>query len=179
MQQHARRLAFVIGAFAAVVNPGLACDQGGDDYEFGQQELEATVVGTWRVAIGDESWTVALMPAPAPAKTASALPLVRPAAACGNRAFYRSAAACVDSTSLSLVGTATAAEPGAAPKPVTGGFTVEGKRFTNGQLGLTLPDKRTIYALVDRTGKTSMLSYAVPGRPGEPQMKVEVERLSR
>src|SRR5262245_9414704 len=146
-----QKITIVVGLLAFLVNPGFGCSE--DDFGFGEQEMRAVVEGPWRVTAPDETFVVELRAAAKTAMSADPPGWIRAANACGDRDFFSSAGACVEATTLHLVGTVAATSAGSGN--VTGSFRVLGRQLAPGLLELALPDGGTLSASMVDTVKTS------------------------
>ncbi len=157
-----KRATILCGLVAFLVNPGFGCGPLGD-FEYGEAELRAAVEGSWEAKIPDEGGerTVAFTLAPAPppagagAASASGPAVIRPAAACDSRDFYRSAAACIETATLHLAGRVGAADGALADTAVSGFFMSSGKTYDGGSLTVKFVDGSQIVARID--GKNALI----------------------
>jgi hypothetical protein len=102
------------------------------EFEFGADEMKNAVTGDWVGSFKPEGatatdLTVHLDYAP---------PTAQPA--CGNREL--SHPLCLDISTIKLTGTLTTADAKYSNAAVTGYFTVDGTKLTNGTLEMKLPD---------------------------------------
>jgi hypothetical protein len=170
------RAASLIGLIVFLVNPGMGCSA--DEFGFGQEEMRAAAAGTWRVTGPGINATFTLDAAVGVSRTAQASSLIRSALACGNREFFRGAAACVDVSVLHLEGKIVESSPGFQRTAVTGAFRVYGKDLRPGYLEVVLPDGSKLgVSMVDATGATFVGTLSRGS--GEESVSFTMERLSR
>src|SRR5262245_26724183 len=101
-------VAVMLGLAVAILNPLAACSLLGG-FDFGAKEMRAAVEGTWTVTspAGEDAPAVAYtitirQGTGAERKPSAAGGLVAPAAACGDRSFVATAAACLDTSRMPL-----------------------------------------------------------------------------
>ncbi|MCG5055436.1 MAG: hypothetical protein KA712_20920 [Myxococcales bacterium] len=131
----------LLGAFVAfVINPNFGCVSGAG-HDFGQEEMQDMVVGTWKLRGEGFAMTFALRPALGPTERAAApTPFIRGAYACDNRDFYQSASACIDVSTFHLEGELLTSDVEFASNDLKGTFRILGQRVIPGELELMLPD---------------------------------------
>ncbi len=141
-------LTLLAGAFFFIVNPALltGCE---DPYQFGQKEMSAKLekLQTTEYMVQDSPFVVKITMAAGKSvkKTMDFdrdIAIFSSATACGTRSFVAPAAACVDSTEMSLKGSFSLLERAADGStkaiaedvPVLGMYTVNGKTLNNGMV---------------------------------------------
>jgi uncharacterized cupin superfamily protein len=138
-----RKIAVVLGALMFLLNPNLACDDGGPQFQYGEAEMRAAVEGNWQVTFTASNGTqtqVTLRIEEGTGTQTSLRPggLVRAAYACGSRTFVRSAAACVDGSTMPLAVTVVAGDSTYANATWSGTFDVPSTVFASGSGMLNL-----------------------------------------
>jgi hypothetical protein len=144
-----RKLSWLFLAAFFFLNPGFACGPGEAEYQYGAAEMRAAIEGEWALTItptggAAEDYVVTLKQATSATASASGprtRSLVRAAHACGNRTLFASANACVDSTDMPLTVALGAGSPPVTGTP-TASFNVRSLTFTQGELYLTLGERR-------------------------------------
>jgi enamine deaminase RidA (YjgF/YER057c/UK114 family) len=165
-----RKIAVAFGVLMFLLNPNLACDDGGPQFQYGEAEMRAAVEGSWLVTFtasdGTSTQVTLRIEEGTGAQTSFESPgLVRSAYACGSRTFVKSAAACLD-VSLMPLGVAVVAGDGAyASATWSGSFVVGSTVFVSGQLGLSfgnlylqanvLPDGSVASAYLNRASDSA------------------------
>lgn len=158
---------------ASALNPGylVGCVMGDDDdpgFEYGADDLAALLKeanGTHFVKKDGVEWRIDLSVAPATKPTSANLgPGVWSATAhaCGNRTLYTSAQACVDSSSMPVIGTVKLVGHDAEASHVikSGELTVLGLKLTSAQLYLRAGDAAVALSSSDgQTFDTVQLSW--------------------
>lgn len=153
----------LLGLAALVLNPFVACSHE-PPWRFGANELRAAIEGTWTVTVparGPDdpalTYTVHIRQGDGSTRDqrASASSLVTPAAACGDRSFVRTAAACMDRTEMPLDVQIVA---GPLRGETRGALEVVGRSFLHGRVELTLGASR-LTALVSPEGDTSEVMF--------------------
>lgn len=177
-----RGLGWVLPVALFFVNPSFGCSSTADDSEFqyGSEELRSAVEGQWALTISPKSGeplevTLRVEQAGA-APTAKRLlddGLLRAAHACENRTLIRSAAACVQSTSMPLSVNFVSGDAWFATQQLTGSFDVHSLIFSQGYLGLSLGPQMVV-ALVDPDGAVIEATLAPASAPGT----VSLRRIS-
>lgn len=145
MQSAARIAIVVLGLGTFLLNPSFGCISGEEEWDYDREDLQAAVVGTWKVTTPDGEALLVLAPAPAASATGAAKTFVKSAFACGDRSFYKSAAACISSSSLALTGQISGSQTPPGNNSVRGQFRVYGLKFTQGRVELMLPEGKQLF----------------------------------
>jgi hypothetical protein len=140
-----RRISVVFATLMFLLNPNLACDDG-PQFQYGETEMRAAVVGNWQVALTDPTGTTQLTlrieQGAGPQASWRPNGLVRSAHACGTRTFVKSAAACMDISEMPLSVTVVGGNGAYANESWSGKFEVMSLVFSQGQLHLTFGNLR-------------------------------------
>jgi hypothetical protein len=131
---------------ALVLNPFYACT-GDREFTFSATEMAAAVEGTWMLTTADRSY-IFHIEAASEAKQHSSASLVPSAHACGSRTLVKSAAACLDTTTMPVVVKLSGATS-------DGVFRVHGTRFEDGELVIEVAD-HAVHARVNADGTASV-----------------------
>ena len=142
-----RNLLWLVPVAFFFLNPSLGC-VGPDEpeYQYGAAEMQAAIAGTWTFSItpnGGEAAAVTVQldeadHVPAPTTQASRRSLIRAAHACGSRTLVKSAAACIDVSSMPLAITFVSGDPTLMNVPLSGVFRVSGTTFQAGSLEMDI-----------------------------------------
>jgi hypothetical protein len=142
-----RRLAWAIPVALFLLDPSFACGPAEPQYQYGAAEMRAAVEGTWSFTILPDGATTPVQVTVQIAQAASApgaqarargRGLVRAAHACGNRTLVKSAAACIDSTTMPLEVRYLAGDASFATAALSGTFEVMSLVFETGSTRLEL-----------------------------------------
>jgi len=179
-----RSLAALAFPLALVVNPAFLF--AGCGFRFGEKEAIALVDAagahrTYRFTSDAETFeaTLDLTQATRPTELTRATPLVRSARACGNRTFVKSAAACLDVTTVPVEGKVHLARvlPTAGPvveRSVRGNVEIFGTSLRRASLFLFTPERDT-FDLGSDDARTFALS-AVSFSPAAGEKRVTYRR---
>jgi hypothetical protein len=145
-----RRLAWLLPLAFFFLNPAFACGPSDEpEYHFGAPAMTFAVEGNWTFTITPEGGaapqTVTVRVEQASSAdggaTTAAAPrrsLIRAAHACGGRTLVKSAAACIDFTTMPLAVSVVSGDPYFSRTTPTGTFLVYGYEFSQGTLFLTV-----------------------------------------
>jgi len=144
-----------VGAF--LVNPFVAC--GDVAFQYGEAEMRAAVVGTWRLTLpGGQpqviTFTIEQATSATQTHSTNERGLISSAAACGHRTFVKSAEACLDTSDMPL----TMIAIGDSRPTLRGRFVVTGTTFKNGLLEIQIGDTTSVTAEISKTGKVTTVS---------------------
>jgi phage tail sheath gpL-like len=131
---------------ALVLNPFYACVPE-PSFQFTANEMAAAIEGTWTLTLEDRSYIFHIEAASA-RRQHSRASLVPSAHACGKRTVVKSAAACVDTTTLPVVVNVSGSTS-------DGEFRVHGTRFVEGELVIDVADHR-VHARVNADGTATV-----------------------
>jgi hypothetical protein len=138
-----RKIAMVLGALMFLLNPNLACDDGGPQFQYGEAEMRAAIEGNWLVTFTARDGTstqvtLRIEEGTGPQTSYQTGGLVRSAYACGTRTFVKSAAACVDGSQMPLTVAVVAGDSVYASATWSGDFIVMSTVFVSGSGMLSL-----------------------------------------
>lgn len=172
-----RVAAWAVAAAVLVGNPLFGL--GAEEPHFGAKELRAAVEGTWRLTVrmadgAEQGIAFTIAQGGAVAGThASNRALVQPAAACGTRTLVKPAGACADETYMPLE--VTLLVPWAQRRQEPGELMVEGTRFQNGYLSVSLASVR-VSATILPNGRVQSVSSHSDDHPGLSSTLVRISR---
>jgi len=170
-----RRLSWLLPVAFFFLNPGLACGPAEPQYEYGADEMRAAVAGVWQFSIIPDGASAPVQvtvqidqaaTAPAPQARGTSLSFVRAAYACGSRTLVKSAAACLDSTTMPLDVKFLSGDASFASAAMSGTFLVYGLRLEIGNSLLSL--KIGDYDIEAQLGPDRTLFGARIGPSGAP-----------
>jgi hypothetical protein len=140
-----RNLFWLVPVAVFFLNPNLGC-VGPDEpqFQYGAAEMVAAIAGNWTFTVTPNGGAATAMTVqfaeadnvPGATAQASRRSLVRAAHACGSRTLVKSAAACVDTSSMPLAITFVSGDPSLMNAPLSGDFIVTGTTFKGGMLEL-------------------------------------------
>lgn len=167
-----RNLVWLVPLAVFFLNPNLGCVSPDEpQFQYGAPEMLAAIAGNWTFTITPNGGTATAMTVqfdeadtvPGATAQASGRAWVRAAHACGSRTLVKSAAACIDATSMPLAITFVSGDPSLMTAPLSGSFIVAGTTFQVGSLGLSVGPYQ-IDASVGSDGSVSNVSARDTGQ---------------